>query len=62
MNIENLKLSLESSIEKALEIIGRERVRLGIVVGEDGKFLGIISDSNIRKALINGKNLKSKIK
>ncbi|EAI6710553.1 CBS domain-containing protein [Campylobacter upsaliensis] len=62
MNIESLKLSVNSSIEKALEIIGKERVRLGVVVGKNGEFLGIISDSNIRKALINGKTLKSKIK
>ncbi|EHE0558890.1 NTP transferase domain-containing protein [Campylobacter upsaliensis] len=62
MNIESLKLSVNSSIEKALEIIGKERVRLGVVVGKKGEFLGIISDSNIRKALINGKTLKSKIK
>ena len=62
MNIESLKLSVNSSIEKALEIIGKERVRLGVVVGKKGEFLGIISDSNIRKALINGKTLKSNIK
>ncbi|WP_297448015.1 nucleotidyltransferase family protein [uncultured Campylobacter sp.] len=62
MNIESLKLSVNSSIEKALEIIGKERVRLGVVVDKKGEFLGIISDSNIRKALINGKTLKSNIK
>lgn len=61
MDINKLKLSPNSSIEQALKIVGRERVRLGIIVDKD-KFLGVISDSNIRKALISGKTLKSKIK
>lgn len=61
MDINKLKLSPNSSIEQALKIVGRERVRLGIIVERD-KFLGVISDSNIRKALISGKTLKSKIK
>ncbi|TEY02800.1 nucleotidyltransferase family protein [Campylobacter sp. US33a] len=62
MDINKLKLTPNSSIEEALKIVGLERVRLGIIVDKNDKFLGVISDSNIRKALINGKNLKDKIK
>lgn len=62
MDINKLKLTPDSSIEEALKIVGKERVRLGIIVNKKDKFLGVISDSNIRKALIKGKNLQSKIK
>ncbi|HHD0454817.1 TPA: nucleotidyltransferase family protein [Campylobacter coli] len=62
MDINKLKLTPDSSIEEALKIVGKERVRLGIIVDKKDKFLGVISDSNIRKALIKGKNLQSKIK
>lgn len=62
MDINKLKLTPDSSIEEALKVVGRERVRLGIIVDKKDKFLGVISDSNIRKALIKGKNLQSKIK
>lgn len=62
MDINKLKLTPSSSIEEALKIVGKERVRLGIIVDEKDKFLGVISDSNIRKALINGKSLKDNIK
>ncbi|EDO9662774.1 NTP transferase domain-containing protein [Campylobacter coli] len=62
MDINKLKLTPDSSIEEALKVVGKERVRLGIIVDKKDKFLGVISDSNIRKALIKGKNLQSKSK
>ncbi|ECL3041056.1 CBS domain-containing protein [Campylobacter jejuni] len=62
MDINKLKLTPDSSIEEALKIVGQERVRLGIIVDKKDKFLGVISDSNIRKALISGKTLKDSIK
>lgn len=62
MDIDKLKLTPDSSIKEALKIVGQERVRLGIIVDKKDKFLGVISDSNIRKALISGKTLKDSIK
>ncbi|ECK7466509.1 TPA: nucleotidyltransferase family protein [Campylobacter jejuni] len=62
MDINKLKLTPDSSIKEALKIVGQERVRLGIIVDKKDKFLGVISDSNIRKALIGGKTLKDSIK
>lgn len=62
MNINDLKLKENSTIKQALKIIGSLRVRLGVVVDEDDNFLGIISDSNIRKALINNYKLDDEIK
>lgn len=62
MDINKLKLTPDSSIKEALKIVGQERVRLGIIVDKKDKFLGVISDSNIRKALISGKTLKDSIK
>ncbi|EAL5650105.1 alcohol dehydrogenase, partial [Campylobacter lari] len=61
MKIDELKLRANSSIKDALNIIGKLRVRLGIVVDENDDLLGIISDSNIRKALLNGYDLNESI-
>ncbi len=61
MNINELKLNSHSTIEEALSVIGRERVRLGIIVDENDQLLGVITDSDIRKALIDGKSLKDSI-
>lgn len=60
MSIEKLKLTKNASIQEALKIIGSERVRIALVV-ENDKFLGVISDSNIRRALLNGKKLEDSI-
>lgn len=62
MDINKIKLSPNASIKQALNTIGKERVRLGIIVDKDDKFLGVISDSNIRKALIDGKSVNDSIK
>ncbi|EAK0817877.1 CBS domain-containing protein [Campylobacter lari] len=60
MSIEKLKLAKNASIQEALKIIGSDRVRIALVV-ENDKFLGVISDSNIRRALLNGKKLEDSI-
>ena len=61
MDVKKLQLSFKASIRKALTIVGQERVRLGVVVNEKDEFLGIISDADIRKALLNGFKLDSLI-
>lgn len=61
MNINKIKLDTNATIKDALSVIGTERVRLGLIVGKDDKFLGVITDSNIRKALINGASVDDKI-
>lgn len=61
MDIKRVKLKQNSTIQEALRVIGKERVRLGIVVDKNDKLLGVISDSDIRKALINGKSVDESI-
>lgn len=61
MEIDKIKLSPKSSIKEALQVIGNQRVRLGLIVDKKGKFLGVISDPNIRKALINGASVNDSI-
>ena len=61
MKISKIKLAPNASIKEALKVIGQERVRLGIIVDKNDKFLGVISDSNIRKALIDGKSVDDSI-
>ena len=61
MNINKLKLKPSSTIAQALQILGKERVRIALVLAEDESLLGVLTDSDIRKALLSGKALQSSI-
>lgn len=50
----NIKLNINSTIKEALSIIDKGSLRLGIVVDVDDKFLGVIADGDIRRALLRG--------
>ncbi|MDF1879568.1 nucleotidyltransferase family protein [Sulfurimonas sp. SAG-AH-194-C20] len=60
-NIQNIKLSKNASIREALEIIDTGAVKFAIVVDEDGRLIGSITDGDIRRAILSGKSLKESI-
>ncbi|MDO6579736.1 nucleotidyltransferase family protein [Photobacterium sp. 2_MG-2023] len=47
----------ESTIKHALEIINSEALRVALVVDEESKLLGIVTDGDIRRALLNNQSL-----
>jgi len=61
-DIEKLKLTENSTIREALEIIDQGAVKFAIVVDEEDKLLGTITDGDIRRAILNGAELKNSIK
>ena len=62
MNIEKIKLSPNSTIKEALKIIDSGAVKIALVVDENDKLLGTITDGDIRRAILKGKSLEDSIK
>lgn len=60
-NIEKIKLTVNSTIKEALQIIDQGAVKFAIVVDQNDKLLGTLSDGDIRRAILDGKNLDDKI-
>jgi len=59
--IENLKLQLDSTIKEALEIIDKAAMQIALIVNENDKLLGTLTDGDIRRGLLKGLDLNSSI-
>jgi len=60
-DIQKIKLDVNSTIREALEIIDAGAVKFAIVVDDEDKLVGALSDGDIRRAFLNGKNLEDTI-
>jgi len=60
-SIENLKLSINSTLKQALEIIDKAAMQIALVVDKNDKLLGTITDGDIRRGLLKGLDLNSSI-
>jgi dTDP-glucose pyrophosphorylase/predicted transcriptional regulator len=54
-------LTPQSSIREALEIINREALRIALVVNENHELLGVITDGDIRRGILNNIELAEKV-
>ena len=61
-NIDNIKLSIDSTIKNALKTISEGALKIAVVVDDEGKLLGTLTDGDIRRGLLKGMNLNSSIK
>ncbi len=61
-NIKTIKISIDSTIRQALKVISKGAIHIAIVVDVNDKFLGTLSDGDIRRGFLNGYNLNSSIK
>lgn len=60
-NIDNLKLHTNSTIKEALAIIDKGALQIALVVDENDKLLGTITDGDIRRGLLKGLDLNSTV-
>jgi len=58
-NWSTLTLPLESSFSDALEAISRGGYQIALITGEDGRLSGMITDSDVRKALLRNISIDS---
>jgi dTDP-glucose pyrophosphorylase len=57
----NILLNKSSSIKEALEVIDKGAMRIAIVLDEDKRVVGTLTDGDIRRGLLNGLTLESSI-
>lgn len=60
-DIENIKISQNSTIKEALKTIGDGAMQIAIIVDEKDKLLGTLTDGDIRRGLLKGLDLNSSI-
>lgn len=60
-NWRNVLLTTDNSIREALEIINKEALRFAMVVDDTDHLLGIITDGDIRRGLLNNLALTDKV-
>ena len=58
-NWKNILVSADMPMRKLLTVIDNEALKIALVVESDNKLLGCVSDGDIRRALINGKDLNT---
>lgn len=59
LNWENILLSLTSTVSEAIEVLERDDPRIVLVVDDQRKLLGTITDGDIRRGLLKGCTLQS---
>jgi len=60
-NIEKIKLTINSTIKEALQIIDTGAMKIALVLDEENRLLGTLSDGDIRRGLLNGLSLDDSI-
>lgn len=60
-NIQNIKLNKNSTIKEALKIIDSGAMQIALVVEDNDKLVGTLTDGDIRRGLLKGLDLESSI-
>lgn len=60
-NIQNIKLNQNATIKEALEIIDKAAMQIALVVDNNDKLVGTITDGDIRRGLLKGFDLNRPI-
>lgn len=60
-NIQNIKLSINSTIKEALSVIDNGALQIALIVDENDILLGTLTDGDIRRGLLKGLDLSSSI-
>lgn len=60
-NIQNIKLNKNSTIKEALKIIDSGAMQIALVVEDNDKLIGTLTDGDIRRGLLKGLDLDSSI-
>ena len=53
------RVSKDASIEEAMEQIQNGELRVAIITGEDDRLVGVVTDGDIRRGILNGHELES---
>ena len=59
--IDDIKINQNASIKQALKVIDKGAIKVAVVLSDDGLLLGMLSDGDIRRALLKGMSLDDSI-
>ena len=59
--IDEIKINQNASIKQALKVIDKGAIKVAVVLSDDGLLLGMLSDGDIRRALLKGMSLGDSI-
>ena len=62
MDIEKFKLTENISIRESLKIIDEGGLGIGIVVNRKNKVIGVVTDGDFRRAVLNGVDLTNDVR
>ncbi len=57
----NSIISNNSNIKEAMELIGKSKIHILMIVNNKGQLLGTLTDGDIRRSILSGVNLNSKV-
>lgn len=60
-DIDNIKLTVDATIKDALTIIDSAAMQIALVVDDESRLIGTLTDGDIRRGLLKGLNLESSI-
>lgn len=61
-SIDNIKITPNATIKESLEIIDKAAMQIALVVDENERLIGTLTDGDVRRGLLNGCSLESSIK
>lgn len=61
-NLKKITIQEKTTIKEALKVINAEGLKIAIITDKNNKFLGTLTDGDIRRGLLKGLNLESQIK
>lgn len=61
MSFQNLFVHPDTTIRKAIEILNEEHMRIILIVADDQKLLGVLTDSDVRRILLKSESLDQKV-
>lgn len=62
MDFKNLCINQDESIKKTMKIIDENGLGIAFIIDDYNKLVGVVTDGDIRRAVLNGMNLQEKIK
>lgn len=60
-NFDNIRLAQSASVRDAMKIIDSGAMRIAVILGNDNKLVGILTDGDIRRGILNGLQLGDSI-
>ena len=62
MNVNNLMCNVEATIEDVMQCINKNAKGIAFILDNNSKLMGVLSDGDIRRLLLDGYGLKARVK